>query len=702
MMDSKRDGKILIANEILSPKQSNPGFITKWWADLPLLWKGFNVVLIPVMALLCALGSIQSTSRMESEAEAWVDRTVTIRYHLRNALSEIVDAEASVRGFVISRDAKFLDVYESSRQAFPRNVNELSNLLSDNPEQSARLNEIIQLAGARFELLSSVVEIVKTKNDASILQRESELIVEGKALMDKLRPQVEAMDKEERGIQEIRDQKLKNARNLSTQIIAASTIFGLLGGVAAMVLFSRGIVGRVKKIQANAERLANELPLEPIHGGNDEIGKLGGRLEEASELLKSGRQALRDDAERLSAEVAERKHAEEALREAKHEADRANSAKSEFLSRMSHELRTPLNAILGFAQVLELDAKTDDDRESIEQILRAGRHLLELINEVLDISRIEAGRLSISKEPVEVRPILRECLQLIQPLAKQRYVDVAEDFEYVCDTHILADYQRLKQVVLNLLSNAVKYNRDGGRVTISCDGCGTSKLRINVRDSGHGMAPEDLQRLFNPFDRLHAERTTIEGTGLGLALSKRLVEVMGGQIGVESKLGEGSLFWVELPVAESPVKQLERFGQTDLAATSNGAGPQKTLLYIEDNLSNLRLIERIFENRPDIKLVAAMQGNLALDLAREHHPDLVLLDLNLPDISGNEVLRRLKGEIVTGDIPVVVVSADATPRQIERLKEAGASDYIVKPIDVKNFLSVVEKTLGPKEPGPVA
>ena len=401
----------------------------------------------------------------------------------------------------------------------------------------------------------------------------------------------------------------------------------------------------------------------------------------------------------IARDITERKRADKELQEAREAADAANRAKSEFLSRMSHELRTPLNAILGFAQLLELEDLRPAERESVNQILKAGRHLLGLINEVLDIARIEAGRMDLSMEPIDVREVLRETLDLVRPLAAHRNIrlhsDVAETFEQ----HVLADRQRLKQVLLNLLYNAIKYNREEGAVTVSCEEVPRRRVRFGVSDTGPGIAPESVERLFVPFDRLEAEQTEVEGTGLGLALSKKLVELMGGEIGVESTVGHGSTFWVELDLAEPQIESHERMydeGPQTQVTVSERAG---VVLYIEDNPSNLKLVQRILDQqRPGVELIPAMQGQLGLDLASEHRPDLILLDLHLPGIRGDEVLRRLRKEQATRRIPVVVVSADATPGQTERLLAAGAQTYLTKPIDVKEFLTVLDRTLERGEP----
>ncbi len=400
-------------------------------------------------------------------------------------------------------------------------------------------------------------------------------------------------------------------------------------------------------------------------------------------------------------DVTSRKATEEAVEQAKSEAQRANQAKSEFLSRMSHELRTPLNAIIGFSQLLEMESLSPKQREFVGYILGGGRHLLNLINEVLDIARIEAGRLAISLEPVSVEEVIREALDLIAPLAIEADVRLEDRTGGVPHRVVLADRQRLQQILLNLLSNAVKYNRKGGVVVLSQEELPNGRLQIRVNDTGPGIAPEKLGRLFTPFERLGAEQTVIEGTGLGLALSKHLVEIMGGTIGVETTVGRGSVFWVELAMAAEPETRLERRELAMLA----GAQPKTSreapiVLYVEDNLSNLDLIQSLLAHRPEVRLLPAMQGRLGLDLARQHRPQLILLDLHLPDIGGEDVLQRLREDPETRSIPVVVISADATPGQIDRLLAAGARAYLTKPLDIKRFLVLLGEVLSEGNPGP--
>jgi CheY-like chemotaxis protein len=368
---------------------------------------------------------------------------------------------------------------------------------------------------------------------------------------------------------------------------------------------------------------------------------------------------------------------------------------------MSHELRTPLNAILGFAQLLELDHLHDEQRDNLGHIMSGARHLLSLINEVLDIAAIEAGRLTLSLEPVPLADVVAETVSLIRPLADQRNIMVAAP-DVACSIHVLGDRQRLKQVLLNLLSNAVKYNRDGGSVELSCAPVADDRLRVKVADTGLGIPPEALARLFVPFERV-GRQSGIEGTGLGLPLSKRLAEAMGGNLDLTSTPGQGSTFWIELPLAEGPVEQDEREGQDEtvpVAELEEPAGPPITVLYIEDNMSNLRLVERILGRRPGVRLISAMRPELGLELAGEHHPDLVLLDLHLPDMPGETVLHRLQTNPKTAGIPVVILSADARPGLIQRLLEQGARSFLTKPLAVKELLEVLDGVAAEREQAP--
>lgn len=403
----------------------------------------------------------------------------------------------------------------------------------------------------------------------------------------------------------------------------------------------------------------------------------------------------------IDREITERKHSEAVLREAKETAEEsrrvaeaASRAKSEFLSRMSHELRTPMNAILGFAQLLGMSRKeplSSVQNDRVRQIVKGGQHLLDLINEILDISRIEAGRLQVSPEPVPVRESIQEAIDLTIPLAVKRHIQLQSKLAFDANPYVLADRQRFKQVLLNLLGNAVKYNRDDGFVVVTCESTQADGWRISIRDTGIGISSENVARLFTPFERLAADQSTVEGTGLGLALAKRLIELMKGRIGVESVLGQGSTFWIELPSAESPLARLQRTGGPVELPAMSAAG--RTILYVEDNIANFELMQQVLADYIQIKLLWATDPQTGIELARQHQPSLILLDLHLGVRDGTEALQQLKQNDQTKNIPVIVVSADATPGPFERCMSLGAHAYLTKPLDVKRFVQLLEGLL---------
>lgn len=393
----------------------------------------------------------------------------------------------------------------------------------------------------------------------------------------------------------------------------------------------------------------------------------------------------------VTRDISERVRVEERERAARQAAERANRAKSEFVSRMSHELRTPLNAVIGFAQLLELDHLTPEQQESVGYILKGGRHLLDLIDDILDIARIETGRLKLSAEPVALGGVFTDVADMVNSLAVVSNVELIEP-EVADGVHVLADRQRLIQVLLNLCSNAIKYNRPGGTVRLAYQLVDGDRLRIDVVDTGPGIRLEDLPLLFEPFERLGAEQTGIEGTGIGLSLSRQLAEAMGGTIEVDTVLGKGSTFSLVLSRAEGPMERYDRTnGHLVRAPASVTEG---TVLHIEDNLSNLKLVERILARHAAVRVIATMQGRLGIELAREHQPRVVLLDLHLPDMGGDEVLRQLREDPATRDIPVVIASADATRGEIQRLLAAGAAAYITKPIDLPELLRTIDDVRG--------
>ena len=402
---------------------------------------------------------------------------------------------------------------------------------------------------------------------------------------------------------------------------------------------------------------------------------------------------------KLTRDLTERRLVEQTLTLAKGTAEKANLAKSAFLSSMSHELRSPLNAILGFAQLMESDATpaTPSQKSSIDEILRAGWYLLELINEILDLAQIESGKLSLSPEPTSLAEVILECQAMVEPQAQGRGITMTfPQFEVPC--WVAADRTRLKQVLINLLSNAVKYNKVGGTVVVDCDGSTADRVRLNVRDSGAGLTPEQLTQLFQPFNRLGQERGTEQGTGIGLVMSRRLVELMGGVLGVESSVGAGSVFWWELAAAAAPKLDLRPTQPEAVARAEAHAGaPLRTLLYVEDNPANLKLIEQLIARRPTIRLLSAVDGNQGIQLARAYRPDVILMDVNLPGISGIEAMKILRADPATAHIPIVALSANAMPRDIQRGITAGFFSYLTKPIKVNEFMKALDAAL---ESGP--
>jgi CheY-like chemotaxis protein len=371
-------------------------------------------------------------------------------------------------------------------------------------------------------------------------------------------------------------------------------------------------------------------------------------------------------------------------------AEQASRAKSEFLASMSHELRTPLNAILGFGQLIELDRALGVRTQAhVREVLRAGRHLLRLINEVLDLAQVESGRLVISPEAIDVDALVAGALALTTPLAEVRRIALHARIEP--GLVVRADRMRLEQVLLNLLANAVKYNRVGGEVHVDATVVDARRLRLTVRDTGSGIPPAKQAQLFQPFNRLGAENGAVEGTGIGLALSRRLVELMGGHIGIDSTPGVGSSFWVELP------RGLMAAPPADAPAAADGASPALpavTVAYVEDNPANLALVEQIVARHAGVRLVSAPNGRAGLELIRRERPALVLLDIHLPEMDGYELLARLRADARTRDIPAVALTAQAMPSDARRAIEAGFDEYLAKPIDIPVFDNVLRRLLG--------
>jgi len=488
----------------------------------------------------------------------------------------------------------------------------------------------------------------------------------------------------------------------------------LLGYTAAEVVnrISPSDIHDPQEVMARAQALSAELSTVIAPGFEALAFKASRTIEDIYELTyicKDGTRlpalvsitALRDDYGAIigylliGTDISVRKRVELELTEAMAAAEKANLAKSNFLAGMSHELRTPLNAILGFAQLLEsgTPSPTLSQRRNIDQILKAGWYLLELINEILDLALIESGKLTLSSESVALAEVMLECRAMIESQAQTRNISMTFP-KFEIPYFVKADRTRVKQVLINLLFNAIKYNRPGGAVTVEVTLVPNHSIRICVRDTGAGLEPSQLTQLFQPFNRLGKEASAEEGTGIGLVMTKRLVELMGGTIGVNSTVGVGSEFWIELGLTSAPQILIDDSERGMPRRQAPEGTPLKTILYVEDNPANLELVEQLVARRSDLRLLSAADGNLGLEYARAYLPDLILMDINLPGISGIEAMRVLRANATTAHIPIIALSANAVPRDIERALEAGFFGYLTKPIMVAQFMTVLDDALG--------
>jgi signal transduction histidine kinase/CheY-like chemotaxis protein len=450
----------------------------------------------------------------------------------------------------------------------------------------------------------------------------------------------------------------------------AGLALGLLAGLAGVALFTTGIARRVAAAAANAERLGKGQPLLALDHSGDDLGRLSCALARAGQLRDARARELDARARELTT--------------ARDQAIQATQAKNAFLSATSHELRTPLNSILGFTQLLEMSDLSEEDRDSAQRILAAGRHLLALINELIDTARIESGDLSLSMEPVALQPLVEEATQLMTPLAAERDIQITA----TCTNPglaALADRQRLSQVLVNLISNAVKYNRRGGAITVTCHDRDPGHGVIVITDTGPGIAAGDLDRIFEPFERLAAGQTTIEGTGIGLPLARSLTEAMDGRLTAVSTPGQGSAFTITLPRTADTHHAPPPAAPGAPATRPAPAAGALHVLYIEDNPANVQVVTRFLQHRPHTTLHTTAAGADGIGYALAHSPDVILLDLHIPGMPGEEVLSELKAEPATAGIPVAVLSAEASPGTIRKMLAAGAVAYLTKPLNLSEL-----------------
>lgn len=625
------------------------------WRDWPLGLKSLAAVAVPMALLLFALLFNYRMQQEINKADANLRHALSIQTDIQTLHLLIAEAATGVRGFLLTNREDFLEPYRKTQKTLPQALERLNAKIRDK-QVDAHLNSVKSL----WQLKQASLEKLRTSGNSMPAAELRAHLIESKQILDDLRREIQAMYARETEVVTAYSMAASAAFTRSLWVDAIISVLVLLSGVAAFMLLFSGVVTRVQRLATNAERLSCGEPLDMLPAAKDELGLLAERLQNASVLL-----AARAN-----------------------EASSASLAKTRFLSRTSHELRTPLNVILGFAQILESDLQNSQHAAAVSQILVAGRHLLNLIDEVLDIARIESGDMRLSLEPQALRELLDEVLDLLKPLANQQKVGL-EFVAIPVGIMVLADRQRLRQVLINLVSNAIKYNRLGGKVYIGAvvDG---EQVRVMVRDTGLGIRPEDLPRLFSPFERLEAEQTGIEGTGLGLAVSRQLMLCMKGDIDVQSSLGQGSTFSLQLKRAYGRV-ELETVEEPLDETLLSASQVRRRVLVIEDNPSNVALMQALLVKRPEWDLLIAMDGETGLNIARQNHPEMILLDLHLPGLGGEEVLTRLKKESIGESCKVIVISADAVPSTQVRLRALGAHDYLTKPIDVKRFLNLLDE-----------
>lgn len=648
----------MLRNALKHPIQA----LAQAWQDLPLATKGIVVIALPLAVLLASLASLYLREQQAVFLENKLRLALQNQRDIQTVHTQLVEASTGVRDYLLTGQKNFLNIYYDAERKLPIILHSLHAQLEDDG-QKKRLTVITTLAKKN---LAELKILAKNELDTATDELIEQFRSQGRTL-DRLRTEIEIMNTRE-AVLVAQDQVEVNQgrqRNIVLTLVAA--IAGILGALAGAWLFSNTIVKRVRLLRDSAAHLARGEALALPSSSRDELGQLSEELDHAAQLLSKST----NDAH-----------------QARHEAEVASASKTMFLSRTSHELRTPLNAILGFAQLLENDLPQGKQRDSVTLIKNAGEHLLKLINEVLDIARIESGDLTLVLSPVEIAPLLNEAIQFISPLGKIRDIEIQSD--YPQGLTALADRQKLMQVVLNLLSNALKYGPANSTVNVSAY-IKDDRAIIEVLDAGIGIPKHLKARVFTPFDRLGAEQTKTEGTGLGLALSRQIMTSMHGSVHVAD---DKSLFWLTLPATKTVTKDKKASPSHPLDTIQSLANKHK-ILYVEDNASNLALVEAIISRHKSLRLYSVKTVWQAMRFLNEITPEIILLDLHLPDGTGEDLVIKLKSDQRYAHTPIIMVSADALPETIARLKAAGATDYFTKPLDISAFNQRLKELIHP-------
>ena len=641
--------------------------------------KGIIVVAVPLISLIGITSAslvLQANERQErTAARAASDVSSAAQQVMNDALN----AETGLRGYAATSDPLFLQPYNLTLTRFARDRAALRGAAV--AEGDRRQEQAVD--AAMTEELAALAQLRSAVSAGAPAAALKPALVAGKQTMDNLRRQIADLARGPAAVVVARRADISRLESTIVAVSVANLALGVLAGVLGIALFTSGIARRLGTAVANAGRLGEGEPIRPELRARDELGRLSNAHRRAEELMLSRTTELVG---------------------ARDEAVRATHAKNAFLSSTSHELRTPLNAVLGFTQLLQMSDLSEEDRDAVERILAAGHHLLALINELIDIARIESGEFSLSVEPVAMQPVVEETCRLMAPLAGDRSITISQHFQ--CPgLAVKADRQRLRQILVNLMSNAIKYNREGGAVVITCQAPSPDQVSLTMADTGPGIPGSDLDRIFDPFERLGAEQTAIEGTGIGLPLARAFAEAMEGHLTAASIPGEGTTFTVTLPRAADmvPAADDDRVSvPVPRTGTEDPAGTDLDVLYIEDNPANIEVVSRFLRTRPAVRLQSVTSGQAGLALAAQEIPDLILLDLHLPGLHGHEVLRRLKEDPATAGIPVAILSAEAAPAVIRHMRAAGVIAYLTKPLDlaelgqlIDSFAAELEHEAGP-------